>query len=147
MKLTKIQRFLTHLSFFALFCSGLVWVVFNFLLDSSNPFRFLNLWSLKIHGFFAFVFLISFGMILSTHISFNLRVKKNRRPSGIILTIIFCLLIISGYLLYYSGDEMIRNFSSYFHLILGFATLPVFIVHFLKKTSLPKTLPTKQKHG
>lgn len=130
MKLTKIQRFLAHFTFFALFFSGLVWLAFNFLLEPENSWRFLNLWSLKIHGFAAFVFLIFFGMILSTHISFNWRVKKNRRPSGIILTGIFCILIFSGYLLYYCGSESIREFSSYSHWILGLFSCLFFVSHF-----------------
>jgi hypothetical protein len=133
MKLTFIQRFFTHLTFFTLFLSGLVWLLFNFYLDYETPFRFLNIWNLRLHGLAAFGFLIVFGMILSTHISFNWQVKKNRRWSGIILTAILTFLILSGYFLYYSGDEDFRSFTSYFHWIAGLISLKIFVIHFLKR--------------
>lgn len=142
MKLTFIQRVFAHLTFFVLLFSGLVWLFFNFYLDSESPFRFLNLWNLKLHGLAAFGFLIVFGMILSTHISFNWRVRKNRRLSGIMLVIIFTLLILSGYVLYYSGSDDLRTFTSYFHWIVGLICTAFFITHFLKKSSKnPKTNP------
>jgi hypothetical protein len=143
MKLTSIQRFFAHLTFFALFFSGLVWLLFNFYLDYETPFRFLNAWNLRLHGLAAFGFLIIFGMILSTHISFNWQVKKNRRWSGIILTAIFTSLILSGYFLYYSGDDDFRSFSSYFHWISGLICLAFFMIHFLKKQQKSKNLSKK----
>ncbi len=134
MKLTFIQRFFAHLTFFTLLFTGLIWLFFNFYLDFESPFRFLNLWNLKLHGISAFGFLIVFGMILSTHISFNWQVKKNRRFSGIILVIIFALLILSGYILYYSGNDELRSFASYFHWIIGLICAIFFIIHFLEKS-------------
>jgi hypothetical protein len=144
MKLTFIQRFFIHLTFFTLFFSGLIWMLFNFYLDYETPFRFLNTWNLRLHGLAAFGFLIVFGMILSTHISFNWQVKKNRRWSGIILTAIFVALILSGYFLYYSGDDDFRSFTSYFHWIIGLICSVFFMTHFLKKLS-SKVQPSIRK--
>ena len=138
MRLTFIQRLFTHLTFFSLLFSGIVWLIFNFYLDFDSPLRFLNMWNLKLHGISAFGFLISFGMILSTHISFNWHVKKNRRISGIILVIIFSMLILSGYFLYYSGSDVIRDFCSYSHWILGLICSILFTIHFLKKSKAKK---------
>jgi cytochrome b561 len=73
-------------------------------------------------------------MILSTHISFNWQVKKNRRISGIILTIILFSLIISGYFLYYLGGEISREFTSYFHWIMGLMGGGFFIFHLMTKS-------------
>ncbi len=129
MKLTFRQRFFTHLTFFTLFFSGIVWLILEF----TNPeiFRDIRVYSLRLHGAASFGFLIVFGMVLSTHISFNWQVKKNRRISGIILTTILTILILSGYLLYYLGGEEIRAFTSYLHWIGGIFCSLIFAIHFL----------------
>jgi len=137
MRLTFIQRLFCFTTFFALFISGLVWLIFNFYLEYDTPLRFLNMWNLKLHGLAAFGFLIMFGMLISTHISFNWRVRKNRRISGIILTTIFVILIISGYCLYYLGGELSRTIASYTHWILGIISFGFFMFHYLKKCKKP----------
>lgn len=134
MRLTSFQRILCHLSIFALLFSGIVWLIINFYTDYDSPLHFLNAWSLKIHGSASYLFLIAFGMIISTHISFNWRVKKNRRKSGIITTALFSILIISGYLLYYVAGDEIRTFISYLHWICGILCSAFFIFHFATKT-------------
>lgn len=136
MKLTFIQRIFSHLTIFTLLFSGIIWLIFNFFIDHNSDFRFLNTWSLMLHGAASYGFLIIFGMIISTHISFNWRVKKNRRKSGIILTALFTILILSGYLLYYASNESFRNFISYLHWIFGLLATGFFIFHFVKKSKL-----------
>ena len=141
MKLTLIQRFFCHLTIFILLFSGLVWLIFNFAIEANSPFRFLSTWSLRFHGAASYGFLIVFGMLLSTHISFNWQVKKNRRKSGIVLAGIFVILITSGYLLYYASGENFRAFISYLHWILGILATAIFVAHFLflpsKKPKIP----------
>jgi hypothetical protein len=89
---------------------------------------------MKIHGFAAFIFLVMFGMVASTHISFNWQVKKNRRISGIMLVAIFSILILSGYMLYYCGGDFLRKYTSYFHWALGAGSCLLYIFHALSKT-------------
>jgi hypothetical protein len=136
MKLTAIQRFFCHLTIFTLLVSGGTWLIFNFFIDHNSSWRFLSFWSLRLHGAASYGFLIIFGMLLSTHISFNWQVKKNRRKSGIILTAFLVILILSGYLLYYASDDSFRNLISYLHWLLGIVSGAIFILHFSIK--LPK---------
>ena len=131
MKLTFVQRFFSHLTFFTLFFSGAIWLFLHFF--CGEEFLSLSVLSLKFHGLAAFGFLIVFGMVLSTHISFNWQVKKNRRKSGIILLAFFVILIASGYGLYYAGDEDFRDLVSYLHWIIGIFSAGIFAIHFLKK--------------
>lgn len=145
MKLTLIQRIFSHLSIFILLISGFVWLMFNFVIEHDSPWRFLNAWSLKIHGLAAFASLVTFGMLISTHISFNWRVKKNRRLSGIFLTAFFLILILSGYFLYYLGDEDIRNIMSWIHWICGIVAGLFFIFHFLFSSKNLGQKPAKMK--
>lgn len=133
MKLTFLQRFLTYLSILLLLTSGIAWLVLNFIMNHDSSFRFLIPLFLSIHGAASYIFLVVFGMLLSTHINFNWRVKKNRRLSGIILTAIFFILILSGYGLYYVGNDEFRNFLSYLHWIIGTFSSVVCGIHFFKK--------------
>lgn len=134
MKLTSIQRFFCHLTFFILLFSGAIWLILNPFVGENFSFLPFQVWCLRFHGLASFGFLIVFGMILSTHISFNWQVKKNRRKSGIILTTLFVILIVSGYCLYYVGSETVRNFLSYLHWVIGTFCAAIFIFHFLQKS-------------
>ena len=55
-----------------------------------------------------------FGLLWGIHIA-KLWPHKRRRSSGGVLTGIFALLILSGYLLYYVGDDNIRPMISALH--------------------------------
>ena len=136
MKLTFIQRFFCYLTFFTLFFSGVIWLILNPLISENFSFLSFQVWSLRLHGAASFGFLIVFGMILSTHVSFNWQVKKNRRISGIILIVFLVILIASGYGLYYVGSENLRSFTSYLHWIIGIFCAGIFIIHFLLKTRI-----------
>lgn len=140
MRLSYFQRLFSHITIFALLISGVIWTIFNFI--DAETYRLIMVFSLRLHGLAAFGFLIVFGMLLSTHIAFNWRVKKNRRISGIILTAFFVILIISGYCLYYVGSEQIRAFISYLHWILGILCSGIFVAHFLIKSK--KKIPIQQ---
>jgi len=129
MRLTSIQRFFSYLTIIILFVSGVIWLIFNVFTSYNPDLRFLSIWSLRFHGAAAYGFLIVFGMIASTHISFNWQVKKNRRKSGIILTIFLALIIITGNLLYYLGSETVRGYTSYTHWILGIMAVISILFH------------------
>ncbi|NBV06790.1 MAG: hypothetical protein EBS06_06100 [Proteobacteria bacterium] len=129
MRLTSIQRIFLYLTTLILFLSGVVWLILNFFIDYDSELRFLNVWSLRLHGAAAYGLLIVFGMLISTHISFNWRVKKNRRKSGIILTVFLAILVVTGCLLYYLGDEAIRNYVSYIHWIGGIFFSTILLLH------------------
>lgn len=80
-------------------------------------------WLIQAHGASAFITLIGFGYLLSTHIHVAWRTKRNR-VLGILLVANLVLLILSGWLLYYVGVETLRECISMAHLALGLA-LPI----------------------
>jgi uncharacterized membrane protein YbhN (UPF0104 family) len=63
--------------------------------------------------------------LLPYHVKFAWRAKRNRR-TGSTLLIIFGFLILTGYRLYYAGDERLRAWTSDSHLYVGLA-LPLLI--------------------
>ena len=115
-----------------LFLSGAAWVLFRWLGEHAaapaNSFRFLQFWSLKLHGASAMAFLVALGILIPTHIKHAWRARRNR-PNGAVLIAATALLVVTGYGLYYLGDEKWRAAASWLHLVLGVASPVVLVVH------------------
>ena len=82
------------------------------------------LW-LKIHGAAAIAFLLVFGTLLDQHIPAGLR-QEEERPSGVWLAILCGLLVLTGWGLYYFGNEALRQWTSRLHWAVGLV-LPVLL--------------------
>ena len=106
------------------FVTGLLWLSGAFWLyltveDPSRP-----LW-LKIHGAAAMAFLVVFGTLLIQHVPGGW--KQNReRSSGAPLIGLCAFLILTGWGLYYIGEDQFRHWISLSHSYLGLL-LPVLI--------------------
>lgn len=107
-----------------LFLSGAVWVLFGWLAERNETrvdfFRMLKPWMLKLHGAAAMAFLVAIGILIPTHLKRAWRARRNRINGTFIVTLL-ALLILTGYGLYYFGDDHWRSAASWIHLILGFA--------------------------
>jgi len=108
----------------ALVVSGIIWLVLHYFLTvpgeygpQSHP---LESWMLRLHGAAAMAGLIIYGSLLPVHIRRAWSIRRNI-VLGIGLVAIMLLLTITGYLLYYSGDENTRPVISAVHWILGLA--------------------------
>ncbi|HEY6985531.1 MAG TPA: hypothetical protein VH375_05580, partial [Rhodanobacteraceae bacterium] len=88
-------------------------------------------WALRAHALFAFATLWLGGLLWVVHIAPNWR-RGHRRLSGILITGALLLLVASGYLLYYVGDERWRPSVSTLHWALGVAAIVPFLVHLLR---------------
>lgn len=115
-----------------LFLSGATWVLFGWLAerDASRAelLRSLKPWMLKLHGAAAMAFLVSAGILIPTHIRRAWQARRNR-TNGVFFVTMMALLIVSGYGLYYFGDEQWRSAASWIHLILGFAAPGLLALH------------------
>ncbi len=78
-----------------------------------------------IHGAGAFIALISFGMIFSSHVPHGWRTGLARR-SGLLTLCCIATLIVTAYGLYYSGSDEMRLTLIWIHLTAGLL-LPTFI--------------------
>ena len=116
--LAPLQKRILYLTTATLWFSGAIWL---YLLeaDPSRP-----LW-MKLHGAAAMIFLIVFGTLLVQHIPAGW-LQADQRPSGGWLVLTCVLLIVSGWGLYYVGNEVIRSLTSRFHTVLGLL-LPVLL--------------------
>ena len=85
-------------------------------------------WMQKVHGGSAMLALILLGTLLISHVWRAWQARRNRRTGGL-LFIIFALLIVSGYALYYSGNENVRVLVSRTHLWIGLLFPLLVILH------------------
>ena len=73
---------------------------------------------MKIHGAAAMAILVLVGMLLTGHVRFAWRARRNRGNGSPFLGS-FGILTITGYGLYYAGGESLRAWTSWIHLAVG----------------------------
>jgi hypothetical protein len=128
--------------------SGLGWLAFHYLAARPGPFgperSPLEPWWLKIHGAFAFLSLWVGGMLWTLHVVAAWR-QNRRRGSGGVLFGGVLLLIATGYLLYYVGDDGIRAPVSVLHWVIGAFAPAGYAAHRLLARRGRATLPGSPK--
>jgi hypothetical protein len=83
---------------------------------------------LQLHGLMAFFMMISFGVMLGTHVLPAWRARP-RPLSGIVFAALLGVSITTAYLLYYLGSDHIRRTVGDVHVIVGFALPIALMVH------------------
>ena len=100
---------------------GMVWIGFKYYLSLSSSAENTNVSPptllLQLHGALAFGFLMILGFVLH-HIWPGWRQDK-QRPSGLSFITICGVLILTGWGLYYVGDDYARNITIFIHCIIG----------------------------
>ena len=126
LRLRPLTEFSVYSVFGVLLVTGVVWMVVQSNPDEGNPTASLML---KVHGAAAMVALILFGALIN-HIRNGWRAKKNR-ASGIPMLLVIVLLIVTGYGLYYAGDEQLRSLISRWHAWIGVGVFLLLPAHAL----------------
>lgn len=113
----------------ALLLVGITGVVWGILWDilEREPDTLLH-WLTQLHGAGAFLAMLALGSLLAQHIRFGWNARRNR-ISGSVLGAVAALIVLTGYGLYYAGEDL-REWSKWIHLALGtlaFVVLPVHI--------------------
>jgi hypothetical protein len=141
--LSRRRRWTLYIIGSGVWLTGGLWLLFHYFLvkqgefgPAANP---LEPWWLKLHGAFAFAAVWLFGLLWGIHIA-KLWPNKRKRWSGGILTTVFFALILSGYLLYYAGDDRFRPLISVAHWGIGLACPIFFIWHRLKRRAASQRL-------
>jgi hypothetical protein len=112
--------------------TGGLWLLFHYFLvtrgefgQEANP---LEPWWLKLHGAFAFASVWMFGLLWAVHVT-PAWPSARRRWSGGVMAGVLAWLILSGYLLYYVGDDKARSIVSVLHWAVGLAVPLFFLSH------------------
>ena len=134
--LGRRRRWLLYFIGAGVWLTGGLWLIYHYFLvkqgefgPTANP---LEPWWLRLHGMFAFASLWMFGLLWGIHIT-KLWPGTRRKWSGGLLTGFFLLLIVSGYLLYYVGDDSVRPYVSEIHWVFGLACPALFVWHRVRR--------------
>jgi hypothetical protein len=131
-RLSSGRRWTTYGVCATVWLTGAAWLLTHYFFRRSGTFgpeaNPWEVWQLRGHGLAAFAFLWLFGMLWGVHI-LNGWASHRQRWSGGILFAFAAILIGSGYLLYYLGDEVVRPTVSVVHWIVGLGSGATLLCH------------------
>jgi hypothetical protein len=130
-----------------LWLSGGLWLFFHYFVLRQGEFGAsrhpLEPWWLMLHGAFAVATTWMFGLLWGVHIAQRWSLRRRRR-SGILLIGLLAWLTLSGYLLYYLGNEHLRAITSWLHWSTGLACPLAFVAHRFRTQLLRQSQDTSQ---
>ncbi len=131
-RISRQRRWQLYLTAIGLWLSGALWLLFHYFFMRTGEFgptpHPSEIWWLKIHGAFSFASIWIFGLLWGVHVSKALPSPKRKR-SGISLIAGFAVLILTGYLLYYVGNDSARSVISVLHWACGLGSPSLFLLH------------------
>lgn len=134
-RLSKRREYMVYAILGGTWLSGAIWLALHFYLREKTEFGLLphpfEAWVLRVHGAFAFAALWLSGLLWAAHISVAWTLRQHRY-SGITVVTLFAVLALSGYLLYYLGDEGWRDVASLAHWLIGLFGLIALPLHSLR---------------
>lgn len=137
-RLARWQIMLLTISGALLWLSGAAWLLLHYYGQVQGEFGVetnpLEPWFLRLHGLVLIPALLGFGGLFIVHIPKGWK-DKSQRVVGVALTSVFSILILSGYMLYYVGDEAIRDWTSIMHWGIGLGSPAIFIWHYLGRNA------------
>ena len=140
-KLSRTKRVSFYAIAAGLWLSGAAWLVAHYFLMRSSPFGTnphpLEFWSRAAHGAFGFASLWLLGMLSTAHIPTGWRNQQRRWTGGLMLAVFACLMV-SGYLLYYLGDDRLIATTALLHWSVGLAGPLAFLLHRFAETARKK---------
>jgi hypothetical protein len=126
LRLSVLAEFSVYAVFGLLLGTGAVWMFAQAQLGEGNQVSSLTL---KVHAGAAMAALVVLGALI-THIRSGWRSRRNR-ISGLTLLLAILFLVITGYGLYYAGDEQLRSAISRWHAWIGLGLFGLLPAHVL----------------
>lgn len=144
-RLEPFHRRIFYGMFGILWGSGALWLLIEWFKDPAlgvvrTP---LQTFSMKVHGAAMLVFLAMLGTLLA-HVRRGWMLKANRWSGGFNIGI-NAILAITGWLLYYLGDESGREWTSLIHWSIGLAALPLLCAHIYLGRAWARKSPDKDE--
>jgi hypothetical protein len=131
LQLSRRHRWSLYFTGLALLFSGLAWAWLHRLDEAGTAgagWHKLKPWLMKVHGFAALGFVLLLGTLLAVHVRHSWHARRNRANGAFFLSSV-ALLTFTGYMLYYLGDEKLRDLCSDVHFWLGAVTPLLLIWH------------------
>ena len=149
-RLAGWQIWLLSISGAGLWLSGGAWLLLHYYGQKQGEFGLemspAEPWMMKVHGFFLIPALLGIGGMFVAHIPKGWD-HARQRVGGVALCTILAVLIVSGYGLYYVGDDELHGWTSIAHWCLGLALPMVFLWHYLIGLSLRRKKLHRPPHG
>lgn len=130
--LSPLHRWALMVAGGALWLSGVAWLLLHFYAPietefgpETNP---LEPWMLTAHGLAMIAALLAIGGLLTAHVMAGWEIRQ-QRVRGIAIGATVLVLIATGYLLYYAGNQQLRESVSTIHWILGLGSPAIFLWH------------------
>ena len=144
-RLEPNHRRLFYLVFAVLWLSGMLWLIAEWLKQTDlGPVRTpLQTLSMKIHGAAMLGYLAMLGT-LWTHMRRGFALRVNRLSGTLVIGVNVALLL-SGWMLYYATEDVLREWSSLIHWSIGVATVLLLSGHILLGRSIPKLANTEER--
>ncbi|MFC5742632.1 hypothetical protein [Dyella tabacisoli] len=151
LRLSRQRRYTVYGIGWTLWLSGALWLLFHYLLMSKGEFgdtpHPLEPWWLRLHAAMAFATLWSFGLVWGVHIVAGWRTNRQRVSGGLSVALLVWL-IVTGFLLYYLGDERWRGITSVAHWAVGLSLPAIFVAHvILGRRRAPRQRPAFARHN
>ena len=133
-RLARWQIMLLTISGALLWLSGGAWLLLHYFGQLQGEFgpelNPLEPWLLRLHGLILIPALLGFGGLFVIHVPRGWK-DVPQRNIGLGLSALIGVLIASGYLLYYLGNETARSWTSIAHWSIGLAVPVIFIWHYI----------------
>lgn len=145
LQLSRRHRWSIYLVGIALLLTGFGWVWLHRLDEAGDirgPWRELKPALMTVHGLVAAGFVLLLGTLLPVHVRHSWHARRNRANGGFFLGAV-CTLTLSGYLLYYLGNERLRAWCSNVHFWLGVAIPLLLLLHIWSGRRATGTTPTE----
>ena len=147
-RMDKPYRLWIYIAFAVIWLSGLTFFVLNTWFKVEGEFGIQNhpwqFTALQIHGFAAFVMMVTYGYFMGTHVQHAWKVKP-RRTFGVLLMVLPVFLMITAYLLYYIAEDLAREIIGYAHFGVGFILPFILIAHVLRNRMQKRKKNKKKK--
>jgi hypothetical protein len=146
-RLARWQIWLLTISGTALWLSGAAWLLLHYYGQiegefgpETNP---VEPWMMRLHGAVLIPALLGFGGLFVAHMPKGWK-DYRQRLIGLGLTSLIGLLILTGYLLYYVGDDGLRGWISLIHWAIGLGVPGIFIWHYVSRTEAQRARQKKK---
>lgn len=133
-RLARWQIWLLTLPGAGLWLSGAAWLLLHYFGQRQGAFgpetNPVEPWMMKVHGLLLIPVLLGIGGMFVAHIPKGWS-HSRQRVAGVALCAVLAVLIASGYLLYYVGEETARGWTSLAHWTIGLGLPAVFLWHYI----------------
>lgn len=135
-----------HLGSTIVSLTGLIYFLMDSFLRNDDPFAVVNHplqpWMLDVHVVSAPILVFVLGLVFESHVSRKLQSgSQSNRRTGIAALAVLVALVLSGYLLQVTTDEILHRAALVIHIVSGFLFVFVYAAHQVISIRLLRAAP------